>query len=159
MVNEKEMRKLIKEYENKKDVHSESYRFRDSDIIQTEKDKRRLPFLISERKLQNDEEHNVGATKGYDLIGDMCLIAETTFKKTVNSKIPVTRKFLYKFVVGLKMSIEEANKFFSMCGGTLKEDNPEDLLCIRALEDGDSIYDFCNDYEKYFGKITRERKS
>ena len=40
-----------------------------------------------------------------------------------------------------------------------REDNPEDRLCIRALEDGDSIYDFCNDYEKYFGKITRERKS
>lgn len=161
MVNEKEMRKLLEEYKSKNESHNSSYRLRESDIVQMEKNTAKLPYLISECKVRNDEEHNVGATKGYELIDEMCLIAVTTCKKTINGKIRATRTFLYKFAVGLKMSVEEANEFFECCGGTLSEDNPEDLLCIRALEDGDSIYDFCDEYEKYIGKTlisTRKNK-
>ena len=152
MVDEKEIRKLIDENKGKEKSYGESYRLRDSDKDIIEESKRELPFLISERKLKNDEEHKIGATKGYDLIEEMCLIPGTTFKKTVSGEIRATRTFLYKYVVGLKMTVEEANEFFKLCGGELREDDPEDLICLRALEDGDSIYDFCDEYEKYIGK-------
>lgn len=117
----------------------------------------KLPMMISQRKMKNDNEHKVKPTPGYELIEEMCCISVTSLKKTINGSDRPTRTFLYRFTVGLHMSLEEANAFFDLCGGTLREENPEDYLCIKALLDGDDIHDFCSDYEKYFNKkLTRQ---
>ena len=59
------------------------------------------------------------------------------------------------------MSIEEANEYFTLCGGPLNPQAREDFICIRALEDGDGIELFIQQFEEFTGnKIDiRERKS
>lgn len=154
MVNEQAMQNLIENYIEPV-TNKASLAVTPEDMKRFDKNAR-LPKLIAQRKIKNDLDHSVSATAGYDLIEEMCLISITSIKKTISGKDRPTRTFLYKFAVGLHMNIEEANKFFDLCGGTLREDCPEDYLCIHALLDKDSIYDFCSDYEYYFKKkLTR----
>lgn len=111
-----------------------------------------LSIMIYEKKIENDQKYGLKATPGYDKIEDLCMISTTSLKKTMNGTDRVTRTFLYKFCVGLQMSVDEANKFFSLCEGELNEENPADYICIKALQDKDAIENFCADYEKYIGK-------
>ena len=116
----------------------------------------KLPSMISDRKIQNDIEKGIKATMGYDAIEAACCISATSLKKVINGSDKVTRKFLYKFAVGLKMSIEEANQFFALCGGELHDDYLEDCICKCALRDKDDIYSFIDEFERLTGsKIAR----
>lgn len=150
MVNEQIMRDLIKNYVAPGQEKT-SLAVTPEDMKRFDKNAR-LPKLIAQRKIKNDIDHGVSATAGYDLIEELCLISITSLKKTISGKDRPTRTFLYKFTVGLHMSVEEANEYFDLCGGTLREENPEDFLCIHALLDEDTIYDFCEQYEYYFHK-------
>ena len=68
-------------------------------------------------------------------------------------------QFLYKFSVGLQMTLEEANTYFELCGGALNERCMADYICIRALLDHDSIDHFIEEFEKHTGiKLSRERE-
>ena len=116
----------------------------------------KLPSLISTKKMENDKKQGVKATSGYGLIEEQCLISEATLKKTINRSIRVTRTFLYKFTIGLHMSIDEANELFNLCGGPLRETDPADYICINYLKTKDDIYKFCDQYKEYIGKnLTR----
>lgn len=116
----------------------------------------KLPSMISDRKIQNDIEKGIKATMGYDAIEAACCVSTTSLKKVINGSDKVTRKFLYKFTVGLKMSLEEANQFFALCGGELHDDSLEDCICKGALRDGDDIYSFIEEFERLTGsKIVR----
>lgn len=108
----------------------------------------KLPSMISDRKIQSDMERGIKAIHGYKAIEEDCLISVTSLKKVINGSDKVTRKFLYKFAVGLKMSIEEANKFFILCGGELHDDSLEDYICKCALRDKDDIYVFVDEFER-----------
>jgi hypothetical protein len=106
--------------------------------------------------MENDKKHGVTATAGYGLIEELCLISEASLKKTINRSIRVTRTFLYKFTIGLHMSLDEANELFNLCGGPLRETDPADYLCKRYLEEPDDIHTFCNQYEEWIHKkLTR----
>lgn len=153
MVTDKEMKIIITNAKKMNNVSSYSVT---PEEMQRFKKNNELPLLIYNKKIQNDVENGVKATAGYELIEEMCLISVTSLKKTMNGTDRPTRTFLYKFTVGLHMPLDEANKLFDLCGGSLREDDPADYICIHALNDGDSIYDFCKQYEKYIGKkITR----
>ncbi|SEK22562.1 hypothetical protein SAMN02910353_00211 [Ruminococcus sp. YRD2003] len=149
MVTAEEMKKVIENAEKKQNKVSysvtpeEMQRFKVNDM---------LPKLISSKKMENDKRHGVLATPGYGLIEEMCLISETSLKKTINGSIRVTRTFLYKFAIGLHMSLEEANKLFELCGGPLRKTDVADYICINYLETNDDIHKFCEQYEKYTGK-------
>lgn len=108
----------------------------------------KLPSMISNRKIQYDIENGLKAIHGYSALGEDCLISVTTLKKVINGSDKVTRKFLYKFAVGLRMSLEEANEYFSLCGGQLHDDSLEDYICKCALRDGDDIYTFAEEFER-----------
>ena len=132
-----------------------AYQMTGSDLQKFEK-KDKLPSMISDRKMQNDIEKGLKALHGYSDIEESCLISVTSLKKTINGSQKVTRTFLYKFAVGLHMSVEEANEYFALCGGILHEDSLEDAICRCALRDGDSIYQFVEEYERLTGaKIAR----
>ncbi len=116
----------------------------------------KLPSLISTKKMKNDEKHGVSLTAGYGLIEELCLINESTFKKTIKGTIRATRTFLYKFTIGLQMSIDEANELFNLCGGPLRETDPADYICVNYLKTKDDIHKFCEQYKEYIGKnLTR----
>ena len=153
MVTEEEMKNVISNAEKaqEKPVYSvtpeEMQRFKTND---------RLPYLIANKKRQNDEKCGVSSTAGYGLIEEMCQISETSMKKTMNGSIRVTRTFLYKFTIGLHMSLDEANELFALCGGPLRETDIADYICINYLETKDDIHKFIEQYEQYVGKkLTR----
>lgn len=97
-----------------------------------------LSEMISERKKLYEKEKGINATQAYLDIEEFCQISTDTMKKAMCGK-KITRIFLYKFVVGFKMSLEEANEYFELCGGPLTRKNPEDYICLNAIRDGDSI--------------------
>lgn len=72
-----------------------------------------------------------------------------TLKKTINGSIKITRNFIYKFVVRLHMTLEEANTYFELNGGALRETCLADYICLHALLDQDDIHQFISDFEQH----------
>ena len=85
----------------------------------------------------------------YEGLEEITNLSTTTLKHIVSGRDQITRTILYKFTVGLGLSRDVADELFSKCGGTLKEDCVEDYICIKALQDGDSVVQFINDYNRY----------
>lgn len=137
-----------------------SYNVNDAEMAQFKDQDKKLAKKIGTIKLKYDAEHcNSRSNQGYDEISQLCQIPVDTIKKTIRnersdakSKIRPTRNFVYKFVVGLKMSVEEANELFALCGGSLTEETAADYICLRALEHGDDIFRFLEQYKKYIGR-------
>ena len=120
----------------------------------------RLANLIGLKKLLYQKEHGLSSTAAYGELEERCLISTTTFKKTINGSLDPTRHFLYKFSVGLQMTLEEANTYFELCGGVLNERCMADYICIHALLDHDDISLFIEQFEKHTEiKLFRERGS
>lgn len=153
MVTKEEMKKVIENAEKERNKVSYSVT---PEEMQRFKANDKLPYLIATKKRENDDKLGLNLTSGCEKIEELCLIEVSTFKKTINGSIRVTRTFLYKFTIGLHMTLEEANKLFELCGGPLRETDPADYLCKRYLEEPDDIYTFCEQYEEYIGKkLTR----
>lgn len=91
----------------------------------------------------------------YSGLEEICQISETSLKKSCAGTQKITRQFLYKFTVGLKMSVAEANEFFVLCGGALREDDAEDYICKRALEHGDDIIHFIDQFNKFIKELDK----
>ena len=126
-----------------------------ADLKRFEKNSK-LPLMISDKKRIISDEKGLSSTLGYEYIEEKCLISVTSIKKVINGSDRVTRRFLYKFAVGLEMSLVEANTYFALCGGELHDDSLEDCICKCALRDKDSIYDFVEEFERLtHSKIAR----
>lgn len=138
------------------------YDVNDSDMSQFADQDKRLAKKIATIKLKYDAEFCEGkSTRGYEEILDKCQISVTALKKTIKNDIKPTRNLVYKLVVGLKLSLEEANELFALCGGPLSIDCQADKICMYALRDNDSIEHFIEQFE-YYTKIKlsiRERES
>ena len=93
------------------------------------------------------KEHNIKPK--YDGIEELTHISVSQIKQMINGRTNITRTSLYKLVVGLEMSLEEANKLFRMFDHELSENCREDFICIKALKDKDKITDFINEYNQY----------
>lgn len=150
MVTSEEMKKVFDEA--KKQIDKPLYSVTPEEMKRYAENKSNLQLLIFKKKKENDAKFGLKSTAGYDKIEELCLISITSLKKTMNGTDRATRTFLYKFSVGLQMSLDEANELFELCGGSLRKEDPADYICMCALRDRDSIYKFCEDYEKYIGK-------
>lgn len=134
-------------------------------------DERKASFKVTAAEMKRFEVNNSLALKVYNKINDYCKthnikpkyegleercqLSASTLNKSCGGKIKITRLFLYKFTVGLKMSVSEANEFFMLCGGELNVDNPEDLICRNALRDGDDIISFIDEFNDYIKKYDK----
>ena len=85
----------------------------------------------------------------YAGLEDRCQLSESAIKKSCSGAIRITRLFLYKLTVGLKMDVNEANELFALCGGVLNEDFHEDYVCYKALKDKDDIMHFIDQFNHY----------
>lgn len=154
MVTEEEMKNVISNTE--KAQEKPVFSVTPEEMRQFKKNAYELPDLIMNKKRQNDKKCDVSWTAGFGIIEEMCQISETNMKRTINGTIRVTRTFLYKFTIGLHMSLDEANELFALCGGPLRETDPADYICINYLETKDDIHKFIEQYEHYVGKnLTR----
>ena len=77
--------------------------------------------------------------KTYAYIDANCYIAAPTMKKALQENGKITRKFLYKYTVGMHMPLDRAQEYFELQGRRLQSDNdPEDIIAYNAIRDGDS---------------------
>ena len=117
-----------------------------------------LAGMIGDAKADLAEREGLSATKASEWIEDHCQISEDTLKKTIIGTTKVTRTFLYKFTVGLKLTVDEANKFFDLCGGPLYERCMADYICMKALRDKDDFEIFIKDFELHTRMKIRMRE-
>lgn len=152
MVTEKEMAERV--FMKPKENQGASYHVTASEMRRFEHDKALNNDVYD---VINDftKENNI-RPKYYGL-ETICQLSESTLKKSVAGTIKITRPFLYKLTVGLHQSLEEANKLFAKCGGILQEDNIEDYICMKALNDGDDIIDFINQFNEYTQKYDKHQ--
>lgn len=77
--------------------------------------------------------------KTYAYIDANCYIAAPTMKKALQENGKITRKFLYKYTIGMHMPLDRAQEYFELQGRRLQSDNdPEDMIAYNAIRDGDS---------------------
>ena len=135
-----------------KDYPTEKYSMRISaaDVARFSDKEKQLAKKISTIKLRYEIEHEISSNKAYEELADLCQISVTAFKYAVAGKKGNTanRRFLYKLVVGMKMTIDEANALFELEKGVLSDECLEDQICYCALRDHDSIYDFIDEFEQ-----------
>ena len=110
--------------------------------------KNKLPEMVYKALQAYQTAHHI--KNKYDELTELTQLSETSLKRSVNGRQKITRSFLYKLTVGLHMSVEEADSFFENCGGKLNpKDSPADCICHHALRDGDSIFDFIEEFNFY----------
>lgn len=117
-----------------------------------------LADMIASAKADLADREGLSATRASEWIANHCQISEDTLKKTIIGTTKVTRTFLYKITVGLKMTVDEANKYFDLCGGPLYEKCMADYICMQALKDKDDIEVFIKDFELHTGMKIRMRE-
>ena len=135
----------INEYKSEKS----SLRVNAEEMTFFAENEKKLAQIIGKMKLRYEVEHKLKPMAAYDEIEEKCQISISTIKNTINGKIKTTRNFLYKFAVGMQLSVDAANELFELCDGRLREDCKADYIVIRALEDKDDIYTFIEDFQKY----------
>ena len=106
---------------------------------------------IGKCKMKFAEKNGYSTEKANDELENVCLIPYDTIRKTIVGTTKCTRHFLYKFCLGVGMTIDEANEYFEMCGGPLYAKCMEDYIFIKAIEDKDSVEKFVEDFEKHVG--------
>jgi predicted methyltransferase len=98
--------------------------------------------------------------KTYDCTTEKCQIPEDTMRKILNGRCAISRHFLAKFTIGLKIDKEKADKLFELHSGELNPTNRFDYIVMCALRDGDEFDDFYEDVKKYCEiDLIRERGS
>lgn len=119
-----------------------------SDMSRFMLQEKELANKIGKIKLRYEIEHGLKPMPAYERLEEQCQISVSTMKNTINGKIKPTRNFLYKFTVGLKMTLESANELFVLCGGPLSQECKADYICIKALGK-DDIYHFIDQFQEY----------
>lgn len=138
---------IMNEYE----IENSLMRVNAEEMVAFSEKEKELAKKIAKMKLLYESKHQLKPMEAYDAIEAKCQINQSTLKSTINGKIRPTRNFLYKLVVGLHLSLEEANELFALCNGELREDCRADYIVINALKDQDDIYQFIEDFQKYTG--------
>lgn len=87
----------------------------------------------------------------YTIIEICCRIPTDTMKKALNGRYSITRNFLSKFTVGLKLDLETANSLFRIHSGELNLTNDFDYIVFHALKTKDDIDDFIEELELLIG--------
>lgn len=112
--------------------------------------------LVIEKAIAYRMENNVKMSD-LNIIEICCRIPTDTTKKAINGSYNITRKFLAKLSVGLKLDLKTANTLFRAHSGELNPTNDFDFIVHHALElkDGkvevDEIDDFIEEVYELLG--------
>ena len=87
----------------------------------------------------------------YNIIEKCCRIPSDTIKKAINGRYKMTRNFLAKFTIGLKLDMEEANALFGEHSGELNLTNDFDYIVYHAIKSKDNIDVFLDEVYEYLG--------
>lgn len=122
--------------------------------------KAKLLMKISEDVSRLRAERGGLLVRAYDYIDARCHIAAVTMKKVLTERQPITREFLYKYTVGLGMTLDQAQEYFELQGGRLRDDSDEaELIVFNALKDRDDIDSLASQFQNLLGlKLFRTEK-
>lgn len=133
------------------DIEKFKARIIDSSAVPTQDStllREKIRDIIWDKTDEYELKHKTKLSK-YRVLEINCRIPSDTAKKAITGKYNITRNFLAKFVVGLKLGIEEANELFYLESGKLNLTNSFDYIIYHALEDKDLIDFFIEEVEKY----------
>jgi len=128
---------------------------RSGDPAMQEVSARKVALLqkISQDVLRLRGERGGALTRAYDFIDARCHIAAATMKKVLLNQCAVTREFLYKYTVGLGMTLEQAQEYFELQGGRLRDGVEEaELIAFNALKDRDDIDSLIDQFQRLLGR-------
>lgn len=115
--------------------------------------KNRLLLMIRDDVNQLAHERGKIVQRAYDYIDAVCHIAPPTMKKVMLGQNVITRVFLYKYTVGLRMPLAKAQKYFELQGGVLRSENEEEeLIVYNALRDGDDADSLMDEFDRLLGR-------
>lgn len=83
-----------------------------------------------------------------------CDISQDLLRKIFRGTRSIQRDVLAKFVVGLRVDRSTVNELYDLLGHPLNDKDPLDHITICALRDGDDIYRFIEEFEKYILSCT-----
>lgn len=91
--------------------------------------------------------------QAYAYVDAHCHIAPPTMKKALQGNSRITRKLLYKYTVGMRMSVNQAQEYFELQGRRLSnESDEEDMITLNALRDSDSADNLIEEFWYLLGK-------
>lgn len=115
--------------------------------------RQKLLLLISNRINALAHKHNCMSKRAYEYIDVHCQIAPATMKKILEKKYTITREFLYKFTVGLGMSINDAQEYFRLQGGELRVGiEKTETIVYNALRDKDDIDNLIGEFSSLLNR-------
>ena len=106
--------------------------------------------LVIEKAEDYRMENNVKVSD-LNIIEICCRIPTDTTKKAINGSYKITRNFLAKFSVGLKLDLKTANTLFRTHSGELNLTNGFDFVVHYALLSKDEIDDFIEEVYMLLG--------
>lgn len=113
----------------------------------------RLRMKIADDVNQLTYERSGILEQAYAYIDAHCHIAPPTMKKALQGNSRITRKMLYKYTVGMRMSLEQAQEYFELQGRHLSNDSDEEeMIAFNALRDGDSADSLIEEFLHLLGK-------
>lgn len=151
-----------------KDIKSKSFRPLDTNKVSyrvTPKSMSRFSENQNElwKKLRDyledyKEENNLSWFETAGEVEERCKHSWDGFKKYLSNRKGLSRAMLYKFCIGMELSLEESKELFAMSKeGGLSDDNMGDYIFMCAIRDGDDIDSFISQYEEYTGKKISKR--
>ena len=106
MVTEQEIKNRVFTVDFQSPEHS--FLVTDSQMRGFDENRRKLASKINEYLLIFEKEHNYSRNRTYEELVDLCQQSGDTFKKIISGRIRATRTVLYKFCIGLELTLPQA---------------------------------------------------
>ncbi|MBQ5397972.1 MAG: hypothetical protein IIU14_00875 [Ruminococcus sp.] len=137
-----------------------SYQVTDEEIREFAEKRNKLANKLNGYIIKYEVENDCSRYKAAEYVSEQCQQSWDSFKKIFQKKARITRELLYKFCIGMHLTMEEAEELFALSEGGPLSGSDSDHIFINAVRDGDDIFTFIEDYEKCTGKkiSMRERK-
>lgn len=150
MVTEQQMRSM--NFSDEPVRQTKSYKVNPSQISRFDENRKKLAFKINSIVLSFELEHDLSRNKTGEIISERTQQSWDSYKKVISGRTTASRALLYKFSIGMCLTLEEAQELFELSEeGPLNEKVRGDFIFLNALGK-DSIHHFIKEYEEYTNK-------
>ncbi|MBQ8572331.1 MAG: hypothetical protein IJ451_02555 [Ruminococcus sp.] len=135
------------------------YKVNPSDMSRFDDNRKKLAFKINSIVLSYELENDLSRNKTGEIICEKTQQSWDSYKKVIYGKTSASRTLLYKFCIGMNLSLAESAELFDLSEeGPLNEKVRGDYIFLNALGK-DSIQSFIKEYEEYTQKKISLRDS
>lgn len=128
------------------------YQVNPSQMKKFDDNRKKLAFKINSIVLRFELENDLSRNKTGEIISERTQQSWDSYKKVISGRTTASRALLYKFSIGMCLTLEEAQELFELSEeGPLNEKVRGDFIFLNALGK-DSIQSFIKEYEEYTNK-------